>query len=113
MLLVVACKDATSLSERERAEVKDEVKAMLYKYCADVTARGLHAEFEYIDNSSAFSWVPPGARAPLPFDTVISMIGRNAARFRKVNNSFDTLVVTPFTTQLAAYSARIRSCIAR
>ncbi|GAA4462135.1 hypothetical protein GCM10023093_08130 [Nemorincola caseinilytica] len=109
MLLLAACKDHTALSERQRAEVSGEVKTMLYKYCADVKARGLHAEYDHIDNSGEFFWVPPGATAPLCFDTVISMIGRNAGMYKDVNNTFDTLVVTPLTTRLAAYSARIRS----
>lgn len=106
---LAGCRDAITLSERKRTEVETEVKTMLYKYCADVKERGLHAEYDYIDNSGQFFWAPPGATAPLPFDTVISMISRNAAVYKQVSNTFDTLSVTPLTGSLAAYSARIRS----
>jgi hypothetical protein len=106
---LAACRNQTELSEREETKVRDEVKAMLYKYNDAVREQGLQAEFAYIDNSDRFFWVPPGATAPLPFDTVLAMISRNAGQMRLVNNSFDMLTVTPLTSMLAAYSARIRS----
>lgn len=108
-IFFTGCKDATDLSEPERKEVISNVKEMLYQYNADIKAKGLHAEFDYIDNSPGFFWVPPGAAGPQPFDTIITMIGRNAARLKQVNNTFDTLIVIPITMRLAQYSARIHS----
>lgn len=107
--IFTACMDATDMPDKMREKVRGEVKTMLYKYCADVKEKGLHAEFEHIDNSGEFYWIPPGATAPLPFDTIIAMIGHNAALFKDVNNTYDMLVVTPLSKKLAAYTARIRS----
>lgn len=108
-IVATGCKDATDLSEPERKHVISDVKEMLYQCNADVKAKGLHSEFDYIDNSPGFFWVPPGAAGPQPFDTIISMVGRNAARLKQVNNTFDTLIVIPITMRLAQYSARIHS----
>lgn len=110
-LAILGCKDSSDMSAPEQKEVESEVKDMLYKYCADIKTKGLQAEFDYIDNSKGFFWVPPGAIGPLPFDTIITMISHNASRLKQVNNTFDTLVVTPLSLRLAQYSARVHSII--
>ncbi len=109
IMLSVSC--SRPLSQQERNEVTEQVTAMLYRYHDDVREHGLQAEFSYIDNSEDFFWVPPGATGPLSFDSVLAAITRNAARYRKVNNSFDMLTVKPITRNTALYTGRIRSAV--
>lgn len=107
----IACKDSSDMSEPERKKVIGDVTDMLYQYNANIKDKGLQSEFEYIDNSPGFFWVPPGATGPQPLDTIISSISHNATRLKLVNNTFDTLVVIPLTIRLAQYSARIHSIV--
>lgn len=99
------------LSENERKTVDKEVKDMLYGYCNDLRSQGLQAQFHYMDNSGQFFWLPAGSTSAQGLDSTLAIAGRAMANVSVVNRSYDTLLVQPLTTTLAAYSARIRTVL--
>ncbi len=84
---------------------------MLYGYCNDLRSQGLQAQFHYMDNSGHFFWVPAGSTSAQGLDSTLAIARRAMANVSVVNRSYDTLLVHPLTTTLAAYSARIRSIV--
>ncbi len=97
------------LSADDKVNITNEVTATLGKYYEDIRQRGLLAEFDYLDSSDDFFWVPPGYSGHLSYDSVVAVIRQNAPMLRSVNNRFDTLHVMPLTKELAAYTGRLRS----
>ena len=99
------------LSDNERKTVDKEVKDMLYGYCNDLRSQGLQAQFHYMDNGGQFFWLTAGSTSAQGLDSTLAIAGRAMANVSVVNRSYDTLLVQPLTTTLAAYSARVRSVV--
>ena len=111
LLFFGACAEQSTLTDEERAKVTAEVRQMLTSYDDDVRENGLSAEFKYLDNSPDFFWVPPGYTSALAYDSVVTIIKKNAALFTKVDNSWDTLTIYPLTNRLASFTGKINSHI--
>jgi SnoaL-like domain len=105
--LSISC--TTDFTEKEKIVVTKEAKQMLDNYYADIKKEGLTAEFDYLDNSDEFFWVPPGYKNSISYDSVVSILKQNAPMFRSIDNSWDTLRVVPLTRGLASYTGRLRS----
>lgn len=113
-MMLFSCSEERSqeiLSESERKEITKEVHTILSDYYNDIRASGLMAEFKYLDNSKEFFWVPPGFTSPISYDSVESIIKRNAPLLKSVENSFDTLMIIPLSKSLASYSGRLQSVV--
>ncbi len=98
--------------EAASADIPAVVKAVrqtLNDYFADVRENGLTAEFGYLDSSADFSWIPPGYRAPISYDSVASILTQRAPFYSSISNSWDTLSILPLTNELASYSGRLQS----
>ena len=74
LLLTISCKQTTTLSSVEKEQIKSEVNKMLLAYHEAIEKDGLTAEFNYLDNSSAFFWIPPGYQQALKYDSVRNIL---------------------------------------
>ena len=109
LVFLLSCREASQLTDAEKASVSRDVRAMLQNYSDDIRSKGLHAEFAYLDSSSNFFWVPPGFSSALPYDTIALMIRSNASMFQSVDMTWETLRIVPLTANLATYTGRVNS----
>lgn len=84
---------------------------MLHDYVTAIKTGGLRAEFDYLDQSPDFFWVPPGYETSISYDSVAAVLNANASLFKSVENSYDTLVIIPVKKDLASYTAVLTSVI--
>jgi hypothetical protein len=108
---IVSCRQSTTLSDSEVATVTEEVRQTLGNYYNDIRTSGLTAEFKYLDKSPEFFWVPPGFSCSLSYDSVAAILRQNAANYKAIDNSFDTLIIVPLGKDLATYTGRLKSNI--
>ena len=87
-----------------KESVSREVETMFDNYHLDIKAGGLTAEFKYLDNSSDFFWVPPGYGSALTYDSVRSILEKNAKAFTNIDFHWDTLQIFPISNEVATYS---------
>lgn len=112
LIVFAACGDSeSSFPIEEQATVRDSVYATLTRYNEEISEKGVLAEFDYLDSSAEFSWVPPGYTQPIGFDSVSAMLRRNAAAFKLIQSTLDSLHVTPLDATHATYTALIKSTI--
>lgn len=109
LLLFCCSKPKEDLSTSERLKIEKEVTAMLQQYCDDIRQGGFMAELQYLDNSEAFYWVPPGYATPIGYDSIVTIITHNAPAYRYVDNQWEDLKVTVLTPDLALYTGRLQS----
>ena len=110
MIILAGCKgEQTGLSTNEALKVESEVRQLFDHYFEAVRRDGLTGEFQYLDHSSDFFWVPPGYHNPVSYDSVAAVLTLNAPRFALVENTFYTLRIVPLSTSLATYTAKLRS----
>jgi hypothetical protein len=110
-LTSIFCGKSDRLSDYEKAAMLKEVQNTLHNYYHDIKESGLTAEFKYLDSSADFFWVPPGYAIPISYDSVVHIIKQHAAKFKRVDNSFDRLKIVILNKELATYSGRIKSSI--
>jgi hypothetical protein len=112
LLLFFSCEVRTrQITSDEEHELISSIRQMLHNYYADIKSHGLNAEFNYLDNSSDFFWVPPGYSTAISYDSVAKILKQNAPLYRSVDNAIDTLRIIPLDKQLAIYTATLRSTI--
>lgn len=109
LLTIQSCVQPITFTDNEKAIVIEDVRMTLADYYADIRKSGLMAEFNYLDSSSDFFWVPPGYTTPLSYDSVAAVLIQNAPLYRSINNSFDTLHIIPLGKELATYTGRLSS----
>jgi len=110
IIILVGCQgEQSKLSSHDALKVESEVRQLFDHYFGAIRKGGMTAEFQYLDRSSDFFWVPPGYHNPISYDSVSAVLTLNAPRFVSVENTFDTLRIIPLTTALATYTAKVRS----
>lgn len=97
------------LTDSMKVVIIKQVEQALNNYVAAVKKDGLTAEFEYLDSSGDFFWVPPGYNSAISYDSIAVILNANAPFFQTVENSFDSLRIVPLTEGLATYTAQLRS----
>jgi hypothetical protein len=108
--LLFSCREKNvTLTAEDRNEISKEVKQMLLSYASDVKKNGLTAEFNYLDHSPDFFWVPPDYGSAISYDSVASVLEANADYFKSIENSYDSLTVIPLKRDLATYTAILTS----
>lgn len=107
-LSLLACNLPQDSKEIDKKAITEEVKQMLDSYHDDIKRNGLTAEFNYLDQSGDFYWVPPGYRSALTYDSVKSILEMNAKHFSHVELRFDTLQIFPLTENIVNYSGIVR-----
>lgn len=107
--ILVACSQPGPLTQEENLAVQKEVRQTLTHYYEDIRREGLTAEFNYLDSSADFFWVPPGYSQAINYDSVAAVLKKNAPQFALVENHLISLRMTPLSRELAAYNARLSS----
>ena len=109
-IFIVGCNPGyRGLTQDEMAKVESEITSLFDQYFDSIRKDGLTGEFKYLDHSADFFWVPPGYQNPIPYDSVAAVLTLNAPRFTSVENMVDTLRIIPLSTELATYTAKLRS----
>jgi len=111
LLSVQSCRQDNKLTQEEKLRIADTVALTLINYANDVKAKGLTAEFNYLDSSSDFFWVPPGFSSAISYDSVASILNQSVSHYKTVDNTYVTLKVLALSRRLATYHARINSVI--
>ena len=110
MLQLYACNESALIpGEKDSIKIKRDIAVTLNNYFADIREQGLKGEFQYLDSSSSFYWVPPGYATALSYDSVIAAIKRNAVMFTLVDNKWKDLKIFPLSNSLASYTATIHA----
>ena len=106
ILTFFSCSKAveTSSQKLDKERVSDEILEMFENYHAAIKADGLKAEFDYLDNSSDFFWVPPGYNSPLSYDEVKIILIENDKAIKTIEFNFDIIQVFPLKNSIANYS---------
>ena len=107
LVFLLSCQADQSKSI-DRATLTKELRSVLNNYHDDIKKGGLTAEFQYLDNSLDFYWVPPNFTSALSYDSVRSILETNAPAFKSINFHWDTLQVFPLTTDLATYTGIVK-----
>ena len=84
--------------------VRKEIKSTIDNYYNDIRRQGLLAEFNYLDSSEQFFWVPPGYLNYAGYDSIAAAIRRNAASLKLVDNHYDSLLIIPLTNEYAQFA---------
>jgi hypothetical protein len=108
---LIACKQPTSLTESEKKVIIDNVFNTLNNYYNDVRKSGLNAEFNYLDSSTEFFWVPPGYSISISYDSVAAILKQTSSKYKLIDNRFDTLLIIPLNKELATYTGRLHSAM--
>ena len=82
---------------------------MLHEYHQAMEQRGFLSEFEYLDQSSDFFWVPPGFHSALDYDSVATILKANDKVVENISLKWDSLRVIPLRHDLAQYYGTIHS----
>lgn len=106
---ILSCTNKAGMTVAEQKAINDSVAQTLTDYCKAVKEHGLTAEFQYLDHSPDFFWVPPGYTSTISYDSVEAVLIRNAPMFRMIDNTFDSLRIVPLTKELATYTAVLHS----
>lgn len=99
----------TDLTDQEKDAIVKEVRQTLNDYYAAIRDKGLTAEFNYLDSSDNFFWVPPGSSISLSYDSIYEILNQNAPLYQSINNSWDTLRIHPLTNDYATYTGKLTS----
>ena len=105
LIFVFGCTPSTDLPGSEHAA--KEVTEMLHKYHLAIAAGGLEAEFDYLDDTEEFFWVPPGYQSALDFDSVASVLRATDPAIAKTILEWDTLRVIPLRKDLVQFYGTI------
>lgn len=102
ILVWASCEKKTMPLDKEK--VTQEVEQMLADYHDDIAESGLTAEFKYLDQSDDFFWVPPGYNSALNYDSVKTILEKNALAFQSISFQWDTLRIFPLSYEIANYT---------
>ncbi len=80
---IFGCDNSATFSEAEKEIVSMDVKAMLHDYHDSMNNGGLLTEFEFLDNSAEFFWIPPGYSTPPSYDSVATVLEKLPLPFIK------------------------------
>ena len=104
ILILISCENAQKQISFDKEQITKDIEQTLLDYHRDINKDGLTAEFLYLDNSSDFFWVPPGYTSALNYDSVRSILGKNAKSLSTVKLKWDTLQIFPLSNIIANYT---------
>lgn len=99
LVLMLGCDHAVDRAHEENAAAE-----MLHAYHQAMERDGLMAEFDYLDSSEFFFWVPPGFSERLEFNDIRPIIAQNAQIYTDVLLQWDQLKVQLIQPGLASFS---------
>ena len=77
---------------------------MFDAYHTAIKENGLKAEFDFLDNSSDFFWVPPGYNSSQSYEQVKKVLIENDKAVISIEFKFDTIQVLPLSDSIANYT---------
>ncbi len=107
--LFYSCNTSQKVDDFDREKVIEEIELMLTNYHTAVNKEGLTAEFEYLDKSSDFFWVPPGYETALTYDSVRTILIQNDKSIEAVDLSWKSLQIFPQSNSIANYTGIVNS----
>jgi hypothetical protein len=90
-------------------QVRAEVSQMLHDYHEAMRTGGLEAEFEFLDQSPAFFWIPPGYEQILSYDSVATILRHNDLALQSIVLEWDSLNINAINDTLAQYYGTLYS----
>ena len=90
-------------------KVEKEVTQMLHDYHGAMSEGGLMAEFDFLDSSENFFWVPPGYHSALDFDSVKTILMMNAPVMESMTLKWENLTVIPLSKNSANFHGIVHS----
>ena len=109
IFMLHSCERKSNAITRDEESVRKEARSMLHTYLQDMNSKGLLSEFEYLDESEDFFWVPPGYKSKLDYDSVKSILLKNAPVLKSINNQWSDLEVYPLSAEHCTYTGEIHS----
>jgi len=107
--LFYSCNTSQKADDFNRKQVLEEIRLMLTDYHMAVNKAGLTAEFEYLDKSSDFFWVPPGYETALTYDSVRTILIQNNKSIQTIDLSWESLQIFPHSNSIANYTGIVKS----
>ena len=108
LALLTCCAEPKKLSSNNKENIDNEVRDMFDQYHEAIAKKGLLGEFDYLDDSEDFYWVPPEVTSALNYDSVKTILEANAKGFQKIRFHWDTLIVFPLSKTIANYSGIVK-----
>lgn len=107
IILVLGCKKEET-KELDKAQIIGEIEIMFNDYHDAIKQNGLPAEFEYLDDSEDFYWVPPGYQSAIKYDSIKAILIQNNKSIQSIAFEFERLEVFPLTSEIANYSGIVK-----
>lgn len=110
VLLLLACNPKplpVAFTDADKKQMVDSVTITLHQYFTDIEKEGFTAEFNYLDSTDEFFWVPPGFKMALSYDSVKASIQQNSTVFTSVKNTWTSLKVYAISPTIASYNGII------
>lgn len=76
---------------------------MLTTYHDAMNEGGILTEFDYLDDSEEFFWVPPGYESALNYDAIRVILEANAPLYTSITVEWETLEVLPLSPDIASF----------
>jgi len=110
-IVLFACTNKDNFTHEQKEEVKQEVAIMFEQYYKDMKNKGLMSEFNYLDHSEDFFWVPPNFHSPLTYDSVKTIITANARATQLADFRWQSLTIYPLTPSVATYAGVVTGIV--
>lgn len=111
VLLASGCNTPSSFTEAEQQRVTAEVDSMLHAYLDAMREGGLEAEFDYLDSTDAFFWVPPGYDSWISYDSVAAVLRAMAPTLRSTDYRWKSLRIDPISEDRAIYTGTLTGAL--
>ncbi len=100
------CKEEVNTSKQllDKEQISTEILQMFDAYHAAIKENGLKAEFDFLDNSSDFFWVPPNYNSQQSYNQVKNVLIENDKAITSIEFKFDTIQVYPLSDSIANYT---------
>lgn len=106
-VLLTSCLKEQSKSF-DKQEIISEIQTMFENYHEAIKQDGLTAEFDYLDSSDDFFWVPPGYKSALKNDSIKAILLQNNKSIQSISFDFETLEIFPLSEKIANYSGIVK-----
>ena len=93
--LAMACSPQSESQNFDKEAVAADINRMFDAYHEALNTEGILAEFDYLDTSEDFFWVPPGYSSALTYDSIKTIITQNDILLDSVHFEWESLKVNP------------------
>lgn len=108
LLSATGCQSTENSEVFDKDRVRKEIESMLSEYHSAMKTGGLETEFDYLDQSKDFFWVPPGYTSTLNYDSIRNILMRSSKFVKSVDIEWETLQVFPLSNEIAIYSGIVK-----